>query len=155
MATTPQIVDVLAAQATVGTWRTISFTALAESPVQEAHRMSQRGFNPHIYDPSHQLKVQWRTAVTDALVDCRLLAPPNPFFTLQDGGLKCQLDFFFVRRRNEVIPGRKDVDNMVKFILDAFEGPVYENDTAIVELTATKQFSPTNDAFVKVKLSMD
>jgi Holliday junction resolvase RusA-like endonuclease len=44
---------------------------------------------------------------------------------------------------------------MVKFILDAFEGPLYENDNAIVELTATKKFSTTNDAFVMVKVSMD
>ena len=81
--------------------------------------------------------------------------PPHPFFTRQDGALKCQLDFYFVRRNDEVIPGRKDVDNMVKFILDAFEGPLYENDNSIVGLLATKQFSTTNDAFVNVKVSME
>jgi len=154
----PQITDVLAAQAKVGTWRTISFTVLAESPVQEAHRVSRRGGNdpPRVYDPSHRLKLLWRAAVSAALVDCRLVTPPHSFFKLSDGGLKCQLDFYFVRTsEHQVIPGRKDVDNMVKFLFDAFEGPLYENDRAIVELLATKQFSPTNDAFVQVKVSMD
>ncbi len=151
----PEITDVLMAKATVGTWRTISFTALAESPVQEAHRVSNWGFHPHIYDPSSHNKIRWRGALREALVDCRLTTVTQPFFSLQDGPLKCELDFYFVKRNNEVIPGRKDVDNMVKFILDAFEGPLYENDNAIVELTATKKFSTTNDAFVMVKVSMD
>lgn len=41
-------------------------------------------------------------------------------------------------RRNHI--NRPDLDNMVKFVLDAMQGVVYSNDSHIVSLSATKSF---------------
>ncbi len=37
---------------------------------------------------------------------------------------------------------RKDLDNMVKFLMDACHVVLYQNDTVVVELVAKKVFPP-------------
>ena len=37
-------------------------------------------------------------------------------------------------------PSTKDVDNMIKFVMDALHGIVYANDNIVVGINATKKF---------------
>lgn len=42
-------------------------------------------------------------------------------------------------------PTRPDLDNEIKWVLDALEGIAYHNDSQIVELHATKQYDSLNE----------
>jgi Holliday junction resolvase RusA-like endonuclease len=53
-------------------------------------------------------------------------------------------------------PSSKDIDNMIKFIMDALHGITYANDICVVRLTATKAFVNGIDdsPYTKVQLNL-
>ena len=71
--------------------------------------------------------------------------------------MKCQLNFFCKRPKNHYKTGKKsdelkdsapkyntnnkDLDNMVKFILDALNDKLYVDDCLIIEINCTKSYS--------------
>ena len=63
-----------------------------------------------------------------------------PFFGIE---LPLVLDvrFFFPNKVGQAYPKKKDIDNMVKYIMDAMTGILYPNDTVVVRLTAEKTFA--------------
>jgi len=48
----------------------------------------------------------------------------------------------------------RDIDNLCKFVMDAFNGIVYEDDSQIVELKATKKFScnKENTSYIDINI---
>jgi Holliday junction resolvase RusA-like endonuclease len=74
--------------------------------------------------------------------------------------IKCELHFFCKRPKNHYKTGKKsnelkesapkyntnnkDLDNMVKFILDALNNKLYTDDCLIVEINCIKSYSENN-----------
>ena len=152
------IVDVIVAQSDIQ--KSLSFTAMGDPQVQQRPRITWRGRRmPHVYDPCAASKVEWRGHLQRALVDCGVSV--FPFFTaentdsMQSCGLKINVVFHIMRRRadyrmyqgelvllpnHQKYPGTKDVDNMVKYIMDVFHNVLYQNDNCVVMICAYKKF---------------
>ena len=80
--------------------------------------------------------------------------------------IKCMLNFYCKRPKNHYKSGKnanilkesspkyntnnKDLDNMVKFVLDALNNKLYEDDRQIFEITCSKLYSE-NDGYIYVK----
>ena len=71
------------------------------------------------------------------------------------GGLQIEIVFFFGRNKADYrvvgrepllrteyqsFPSGKDIDNMLKFIMDAFHGVIYNNDNIVVNVRMEKKF---------------
>jgi Holliday junction resolvase RusA-like endonuclease len=149
----PLLVDDLVSAAS-GAWKTMSFNVSGEAPVQQSLRSVYRNLvAPRHYDPSKREKVEWKKAVTQEMVDCGV---PQPFFTEEDGPIKVVITFYFTQRfPGERYPSKKDLDNVLKFVLDAIQGPVYWNDKAIVEIHSRKVFGDTAWVDFKITTSSD
>ena len=83
-------------QAKVRAWRMISFTVLAESPVEEALRMAcwTQPATPLSFIPSSEDPGAWHGMIRD---ESWLIGVSSCyFFTLEDGGLKLQVNLFFL-----------------------------------------------------------
>lgn len=125
-------------------YRTLTFDVVAEIEVQQRHRMRWRGLRvPHLYDPSSKAKKRWSKALKDALDDIDM-GSILPLF--QPKPIKVELSFFWPH------PDQKDLDNMVKFVLDAYEGLLYRNDNKVYEIYAKKAYGATS--FVSAKFTM-
>lgn len=80
--------------------------------------------------------------------------------------MKCQLNFFCKRPKNHYKSGKKsdelkdsapkyntnnkDLDNMVKFILDALNDKLYVDDCLIIEINCTKSYS-ASEGYIYMK----
>lgn len=123
-----------------------------------------RGFfgRGHVYNPDHRLQMQMRDLVQGALTP-NLHPVHNPTYFTVESALEVELDIFmkrpdahFIRQNGELLrtfenlrPQSRDllhlrtpdIDNIIKFILDApMQGVVYANDSKIIRLTATKSW---------------
>lgn len=56
------------------------------------------------------------------------------------GKIKIRADFFKLKPKNISSRSWGDVDNFLKAVLDALNGIAYEDDSQVVEATATKNF---------------
>ena len=152
------IVDVIVAQSDIQ--KSLSFTAMGDPQVQQRPRITWRGrMMPVVYDPCAGSKVEWRGHLHRALVDCGVSV--FPFFSfentdaMQSSGLQIEVVFHIMRRRadykmfrgelvllnnHQKYPGTKDVDNMVKYIMDVFHNVLYRNDNCVVKIIASKKF---------------
>ena len=97
------------------------------------------------YDPSKKEKDEFVKAVGD-LPENKMINP-----------IKCELQFFCKRPKNHYKTGKKsnelkdsapkyntnnkDLDNMVKFILDALNDKLYKDDCQIIEINCKKMYS--------------
>ena len=111
------------------------------------HRMTRRG---RVYDPSADDKKVW---METALSFC-------PIKPLQ-GGLEVELEFIMPRPKSHFGTGKNDgklkptaptqhlhtpdLDNLVKFVLDAMNGKFYIDDSQIVSIICSKTFSQEKD----------
>ena len=100
------------------------------------------------YDPSKKDKDDFIKAIGD-LPEEKMKNP-----------IKCELHFFCKRPKNHYKTGKKsnelkesapkyntnnkDLDNMVKFILDALNNKLYTDDCLIVEINCIKSYSENN-----------
>ena len=82
--------------------------------------------------------------------------------------IKCMLNFYCKRPKNHYKTGKnanilkesspkyntnnKDLDNMVKFVLDALNNKLYEDDRQIFEITCSKLYSE-GDGYIYVKFT--
>ena len=103
-----------------------------EPEVQERPRMSNLG-HVHMYDPSSKLKGKYRWAVLKALKGLQL--GTYPVFS----GELSEVRITVVFHVNNML---KDVDNLLKFVLDALETIVYANDRTVLQIVADKHYSP-------------
>ncbi len=135
----------------------LTFIIEGEPKVQERHRIAWKGIlgawrrkkraSPIIYDPSAKDKRDLRLAVKAAMQEIEITSFP---YYNADEPLVLELFFFFEVRPNQVFPKKKDLDNMVKYIMDALTGVIYPNDTAIVSLAAEKTFEAHNSTMVSI-----
>jgi Holliday junction resolvase RusA-like endonuclease len=133
-----QVNDVLAMQGQ-GQW-THSFEIIAEPQAQERTRLKWRGIRiPRLYDPSTNAKRTWKRALKEALRELDIHADEMPVFGEADvEPIHVNLVFMWSQ------PDQKDLDNMIKFVLDAYEGLLYTNDKKIYSITSTKAYSASS-----------
>ena len=128
--------------------RIISFRMLGEPPVQQHHRIAFRGIRrgwwvgrgqAFLYDPCSRQKSQYREALLAAFQDLQLVTIPS---FLRATPLRLVVNFVCSRpiTANQLFPTKKDVDNMVKFIMDAFQNVLYFDDKVIVTVNSRKTF---------------
>ncbi len=106
------------------------------------------------YDPSKKDKDEFVKAVGD-LPENKMSKP-----------IKCELHFFCKRPKNHYKTGKKfnelkdnapkyntnnkDLDNMVKFILDALNDKLYVDDCLIIEINCKKMYSDS-EGYIYIK----
>jgi crossover junction endodeoxyribonuclease RusA len=111
------------------------------------HRMTRRG---RVYDPSAEDKREWMKVAQS-------FCPTVPL----SGALKVNLEFIMPRPKSHFGTGKNDgklkpsapvyhlhtpdLDNLVKFVLDAMNGKFYADDAQIVSIECNKIFSNDKD----------
>lgn len=108
------------------------------------------------YDPSKKEKDEFVKVIGNQLPEEKMSNP-----------IKCQLRFYCKRPKNHYKTGKKsnelkdsapkyntnskDLDNMVKFVLDALNDKLYVDDCQIIEITCSKLYSETSEGYIYVK----
>lgn len=108
------------------------------------------------YDPSKKDKDNF-VKLIENLPDEKMTKP-----------IKCSLHFYSKRPKNHYKTGKysnilkdtapkyntnnKDIDNMVKFVLDALNDKLYVDDCQIIEINTTKSYSE-NDGYIYLKFT--
>lgn len=137
----------------------LSVKVFGAPPVQQRPKIVwKRRFIPTYYDPSAGEKVHWRYGLQKELVDCGHLVFPfflNATDEIESKGLHLEITFHVKRREadyrikggkkvlrdaHQLYPRRKDIDNMLKFIMDAMHGVLYRDDKCVVRVGAMKMF---------------
>ena len=107
------------------------------------------------YDPSKKDKDEFIKTIGDKIPEEKMSKP-----------IKCQLNFYCKRPKNHYKTGKKsnelkdtapkyntnnkDLDNMVKFVLDALNDKLYTDDCLIVEINCIKSYSDA-DGYIYMK----
>lgn len=104
------------------------------------------------YDPSKKDKVEFLKTIFDQL-------PQMPLST----ALGLTIAFNFERpkshfnRKGVLLPSspklhtkKPDIDNLIKFVLDALNGHLYVDDSQVVSISATKRYAPESCIEIKV-----
>jgi Holliday junction resolvase RusA-like endonuclease len=161
-----RLVDLMEVQTVSGC--SVSFTILGDPPTQQRHRMAfLRGRSrPHFYDPSGDGKRLYASLVRNSFLEYGL---STPYFSPEEP-IVLRLLCVLPRRQQDlaraggrtvltrfaqVFPRNKDVDNLLKFVMDALQGVVYRNDQTITTVIVTKTFPLIPDArgWTEVELS--
>ena len=159
----------------------LSFVVKGRSPVQQRPKITWKTrAAPVYYDPSAREKRLWRLLLKRELVDCGV-NDNHPFFPNEDmhssKGLVLDVVFFFprpsrdfrivlrtragatiwvLRDVHQQYPGSKDIDNMVKFIMDAMHIVIYKDDKCVVRISAEKRFVDDytrNEPYTTIQIS--
>jgi Holliday junction resolvase RusA-like endonuclease len=142
--------------------KALSFVVIGDPPVQKRHRIAWRHVlacawkknnhrrNPIIYDPSAKEKVAFRSAVRAAMEEIAIAT--FPYFQAKQP-LVLVVGFASIRPHVfQAFPHSKDLDNLVKFVMDACHDVLYENDNVVVRLVAEKNFVPVGAAGASTKV---
>jgi Holliday junction resolvase RusA-like endonuclease len=150
---------------------TLSFIVTGNPPTQERARMNWKNQDhPTIYHPSSSAKKCYGLVVKQAMVDIGLSAFP---YLSGVQPVTLEVHFFLPRRKQDIrivqgtalgsgepvgppvyvltskaqaYPVCKDVDNLLKFVMDALEKIVYKDDSCVVSSLATKEFPPLDQS---------
>jgi Holliday junction resolvase RusA-like endonuclease len=108
----------------------VSLTILGEPLIQPRMRCYKNPVTgrPVVFDPARDEKLAFKRIVREALG-----AVGATTFPLFDDGVKLKVTATF-----HVVDMRKDIDNLLKFLLDALASVVYNNDNAIDFVVAKK-----------------
>jgi Holliday junction resolvase RusA-like endonuclease len=154
--------------------RCLSFTSIGDPPVQARPKIVWR-FRPIpvYYDPSARAKAAFERSLRESLLSFGVTSFPyfNREAIANTKGLKLTLDLFLHRKKLDYrvvkgvevlredcdnFPKKKDVDNMLKFIMDALHHVIYDNDNVITCVLVTKEFIPESGrngpAFSEIRL---
>ena len=85
-----------------------------------------------VYDPGQGRRLAWAAAVRAALIEVGVTR--FPVFTTQLLPFKLKVTVTF-----HIMNLAKDINNMVKFLLDAMQGLIYSNDKVIYKIVAEKK----------------
>ena len=96
---------------------------LGEPVSKERPRVTSRKGKSITYTPE-------RTRVAERSIAWEVVAQNSGI--AMDAGLDFRVDVLFVSKSNR----RKDIDNLIKLVLDALNGVVYEDDSQVVEIHA-------------------
>jgi Holliday junction resolvase RusA-like endonuclease len=134
--------------------RSISFVVKGSPAVQSRNIIAWKGrARPILFDPSSSNKLNYRHAVRQEMKAVGL--PAENFFS-DTTAIRMKVKFVLPRRRKDVIlrpspphlaanalsfPRGKDVDNLLKFVMDALEQTLYANDTNIVRVGVEKCYA--------------
>jgi Holliday junction resolvase RusA-like endonuclease len=136
---------------------TLSFVVMGDPFVQKRAKMTYRNTKlPIYYDPSNDDKRKWRTSFHTFLSEGNINLPVFGSDPLHNHGISLVIDFFISRpavdyciQKGEkkmkvsphLFPNIKDLDNMVKFYMDAMQEVAYNNDNVICQITCSKHFT--------------
>jgi Endodeoxyribonuclease RusA len=136
------------------------FVMVGPIMVQARPKITYRSRNqPVYYDPSHNDKKLWKSTLSKE-IKLRQLIVTLPLFHVDpfvNHGL--HLHVMFVEKRPKLdfdkkgllkvdhhnYPYQRDVDNMVKFIMDAMLGVIYKDDSCVVKVTSEKTYLSSNE----------
>lgn len=121
-----------------------NFVIEGKAQVQNGWKCVLRTRNqPLVYDPKKQKKLALRLAVQKAVNG---LDPALDFPLFRVTRLKMSVTFNLVNSLG------RDLDNMIKFLQDALEGVIFDNDKFVVQLHAEKHEAlyGNETTFVKV-----
>ena len=143
----------------------LSFDVAGDPPAQQRHRNTWKLRKiPVFYDPSSVPKARFNRDLRIALADCGVNV--FPFFQeektdqMMSEGLhfdavfymkRCRKDYKMVKGvevlkdNHQKYPGKKDTDNMMKFIMDAAHHVLYKDDKCVVKISAVKKFVPEEE----------
>ena len=107
---------------------TLTMSVTGNAIAQARHRVRRVNTSRLVfYDPHQREKVSFRLAVKESLQDVGI----QYFPVFRNVHVRVHVSFF-VRNLN------KDLDNMIKFVLDALQSVVYRNDLCVVEMHSAK-----------------
>ena len=145
----------------------ISFVVQGKAQVQQRPKIAFRNRKTVIYyDPSSKGKKQWKKNFQESLEANGITAPLFGSDPLIDKGVHLSMNIYIPRPSNDfhvvkgvrmekihphLYPNKTDIDNMVKFYMDAMQDVAYKNDNVITKLTCSKEFiyHVTNDIISK------
>jgi Holliday junction resolvase RusA-like endonuclease len=145
---------------TNGDMQGLSFDSIGDPPVQQRPRIHwQRRHLPVFYDPSARAKAGFKLALRSILMSFGISVFPlfDSESLANTKGLKITIFFYLHRKKDDYrlvlgekvlketcdrFPKKKDVDNMLKFVMDALHGVLYDNDNVITFVVAVKEFVP-------------
>jgi Holliday junction resolvase RusA-like endonuclease len=155
-------VDGVVAAAAGGADHSLAFTVLGSPRSQERPRIQRYSGPMWMYDPSSAAKKAYFRKVNEALVEMGLTnlpfftptGTPNGSSREERVGLMAEIHFLIPRPPSHFRPGtrvlkpsapvyprQKDIDNMLKFTLDALQGVVYKNDSSIRSVRMDKEYT--------------
>lgn len=108
-------------------------------------RASSRGGFVRMYTPAttQAYETQIERIARQAMDDCAVLGTPISLRVVAFH----EIPVSWSKRKQqqaldgEIIPGKPDLDNVAKAVLDALNGVVYEDDKQVVRLVAEKRYS--------------
>ena len=116
----------------------VSFSVPGAPKCQNGWKVRWRGLRfPIIYDPKRQEKLHLKQQIRLAIAD--LLGMPQPYTPF--GVFKTNMIVVFYMKTATA----KDLDNMLKFLLDALKGVIYQDDRFIFKLSVSKEVANAND----------
>ena len=132
----------------------VQFTVEGEPTALERHRTLKTGIT---YNPSAKKQTAFKEA-------CTSFMPSNPLV----GPLEASIAFYFQRPKNHYGTSkkdrgilkpdmdyfhskRKDLDNLVKFVLDSLNRVAYEDDGQIARIVASKQYAERGYVVVNIR----
>ena len=138
----------------------ISFTILGTPPAQPRHKIRFRGrFKPYAYDPSGSDKTKFRNHLRATMKEFNMLLEKGTYF---DERVALELHLYFclpwpkmdlkrtpsgelvLRDHHSTWPRKKDIDNLIKWMMDSFQSVIYKDDCCVVEVHVSK-FFPSGD----------
>ena len=123
-----------------------NFVIDGRAPVQNGWKCFLRSRRqPVVYDPKKQAKNSLREAVRCAFKE---LDNNIDFPVFQMSRLQLSVSFYLVNS------GGRDIDNMVKFLQDAIEGVVFDNDKFVYEIQAYKYEAAYGNEATTVKVAL-
>lgn len=142
----------------------LSFTVVGDPPVQERAKMAHKGpYVAHMYDPSKGEKRAFATKAREAMAAMGVptVVTTGRYYFKDYTEVALEAVFFLPRPLNHYTgkgerkrvrddavdyPQRKDVDNLLKFVMDALQGILYSNDNCLTKVTIIKRFPCAGEA---------
>jgi len=133
----------------------INFSIDENPKALKRHRMTWRGGVARSYDPSAQDKKEF-------LMMAKKYAPKTPIL----GAISVRIEFYMPRPKNHYRTGkyshllkadapmnhtgRPDIDNLLKFVMDALNGVFYKDDSQICQVFTLKQYNTRPGTLVEI-----
>lgn len=134
----------------------LSFSVRGKPSVQLRPRICfKKRVKSFCFDPSSKNKQLWRANLKEQIDLHGISTPAFGSDPLIDMGITVKINFYMRRPNTDYCqrmkarvlkstvhkyPKTKDLDNMVKFLLDAMQPLLYHNDSAICTIICSKQF---------------
>lgn len=124
----------------------IEITVLGDPKAQKRHRHARMGNFVKVYDPSSADKGDFLSIIQSKApekpLDCALLVEAEFYFSRPKSHYKTGKNSHILRDNNPVWhTSRNDVDNLLKFCLDAMNKIYWKDDAIIAQCTIKKQYS--------------